>query len=76
MKNSYNQSRDSYFLYCNFDEKIYFLWSLHMSEASEKSHNSTFRVKISVYNVIFSNYRWKSYQDITPTYFSLEFGKK
>ena len=50
------------------------LWSFFTDETSEKSHNSTFRVKISVQNVIFSNEMEK--QLIYCTYFSIEFGKE
>ena len=49
------------------------LWCFFTSETSAKIHNSTFRVKISVQNVIFSNEMEK-----LPRYdtcFSIEFGK-
>ena len=42
---------------------------------SEKIHNSTFQVKISVYRTQFFQMRWKSNQD-NDTYFSIEFGGK
>ena len=38
-----------------------------MSETGEKSHNSTFQVNISVYNVTVQM-RWKNEQDITPIF--------
>ena len=50
------------------------LWSFFMSETSEKVHNSTFQVKISVQNVIFSN-EMEKYPRYN-THFSIEFGKK
>ena len=48
----------NYVLYWNFDFKSWivdFYTRFFMSETSEKIHNSTFRVKISVLTVIFSN---------------------
>ena len=49
------------------------LWCFFSSETSEKIHNSTFQVKISVQNVIFSNEKEKKPKYYT--YFSIEFGK-
>ena len=49
------------------------LWCFFSSETSEKMHNSTFQVKISVKNVIFSNEMTKKPRYYT--YFSTEFGK-
>ena len=48
------------------------LWCFFLSETSEKIHNSTFEVKISVQNVIFSNEMEKKPRYYT--YFSIEFG--
>ena len=49
------------------------LWCFFQSKTSEKNHNSTFQVKISVQNVIFSNEMEKKTRYYT--YFSIEFGK-
>ena len=49
------------------------LWCFFSSKMSEKIHNSTFQVKISVQNVIFSNEMEKKPKYYT--YFSIEFGK-
>ena len=49
------------------------LWCFFLSETSERIHNSTFHVKISVWNVIFSNEMEKLPK--CDTYFSIEFGK-
>ena len=49
------------------------LWCFFSSEMSEIIHNSTFQVKISVQNVIFSNEMEKKPRYYT--YFSIEFGK-
>ena len=49
------------------------LWCFFSSEMSEKIHDSTFQVKISVQNVIFSNEMEKKPK--YHTYFSIEFGK-
>ena len=44
---SFESWTNSYFLHWNFDWKS-FLWCFFSSETSEKIHNSTFQVKISV----------------------------
>ena len=50
------------------------LWCFFSSETREEIHNSTFQVKISVQNVIFSNEMEKKQKYFT--YFSMEFEKK
>ena len=63
--------RNNYLLHWNFDWKSCFAFT---SETSEKIHDTTFLVKISVLNIIFSNKmeKWPRYY----TYFSIEFGKR
>ena len=53
-------------------QNLYFDWKsgfvvFFMSETGEKSHNSTFQVNISVYNVTVQM-RWKNEQDISPIF--------
>ena len=52
-----NYASKCFFLFCIYEPKIVntVLWCFFTSETSEKTHNSTFQVKISMKNVIFSN---------------------